>query len=68
MREKQIFAVPTFTIFEYFAAHPNTPAQGARDAQLLDLHAQEFKKQARRGYTVCHGLRRRPISAWHAGP
>ncbi len=45
MREKQIFAVPTFTIFEYFAAHPNTLAQGARDSQLLDLHAQEFKKQ-----------------------
>src|ERR1700684_4566343 len=45
MREKQIFAVPTFTIFEYFAAHPNSPTQGARDVQLLDLHAQEFKKQ-----------------------
>src|ERR1035438_3182194 len=28
MREKQIFAVPTFTIFEYFAEHPATPAEG----------------------------------------
>jgi len=27
MKEKQIFAVPTFTIFEYFAEHAATPAQ-----------------------------------------
>src|ERR1700691_5150118 len=31
MREKQIFAVPTFTIFEYFAEHAETPAQAARE-------------------------------------
>jgi len=55
MREKQIFAVPTFTIFEYFAAHPNTPAQGARDSQLLDLHAQEFKKQIAVGIPFAMG-------------
>src|SRR5580658_10041184 len=55
MREKQIFAVPTFTIFEYFAAHPNTPAQGARDSQLLDLHAQEFKKQMAVGIPFAMG-------------
>src|SRR5271155_1967460 len=30
MREKQIFAVPTFTIFEYFGDHAATPAQAAR--------------------------------------
>src|SRR3984957_16328294 len=29
MKEKQIFAVPTFTIFEYFADHAATPAQAA---------------------------------------
>jgi imidazolonepropionase-like amidohydrolase len=45
MKEKQIFAVPTFTIFEYFAAHAATPQQGARMHQMLDLKAQEFKKQ-----------------------
>jgi imidazolonepropionase-like amidohydrolase len=55
MREKKIFAVPTFTIFEYFAAHPNTPAQGARDSQLLDLHAQEFKKQLAAGVPMAVG-------------
>src|SRR6202521_2614145 len=44
MREKQIFAVPTFTIFEYFGDHAASPAQAAREHQMLDLHAQEFKK------------------------
>jgi len=55
MREKQIFAVPTFTIFEYFAEHAATPAQGARDRQLLDLHAQEFKKQLAAGVPFAMG-------------
>ena len=36
MKEKQIFAVPTFTIFEYFAEHASTPAQGAREHQVLE--------------------------------
>ncbi len=31
MREKQIFAVPTFTISEYFADHAASPAQAERD-------------------------------------
>ena len=55
MREKQIFAVPTFTIFEYFADHAATPAQGARDRQLLDLHAQGFKKQLAAGVPFAMG-------------
>lgn len=45
MREKQIFAVPTFAISEYFADHAASPAQAAQDHQMLDLHAQEFRKQ-----------------------
>ncbi|HVI06868.1 MAG TPA: amidohydrolase family protein, partial [Candidatus Binatia bacterium] len=45
MREKQIFAVPTFTIFEYFADHAATPAQAARERSMLDLKIQDFKKQ-----------------------
>jgi imidazolonepropionase-like amidohydrolase len=45
MREKQIFAVPTFTIEEYFANHAATPAQATHSHQMLDLHAQEFRKQ-----------------------
>jgi imidazolonepropionase-like amidohydrolase len=45
MREKQIFAVPTFTIFEYFADHATTPQQAARERALFDVKTQEFKKQ-----------------------
>src|ERR1700678_3718080 len=55
MREKQIFAVPTFTIFEYLADHAASPAQGARDRQLLDLPAQEFKKQIAAGVPFAMG-------------
>ena len=45
MKEKQIFAVPTFTIFEYFAEHAATPRQAEHEHQVLDLKVQEFKKQ-----------------------
>jgi imidazolonepropionase-like amidohydrolase len=45
MREKQIFAVPTFTIFEYFADHAASPAQAAREHEMLDLKIQDFRKQ-----------------------
>jgi imidazolonepropionase-like amidohydrolase len=49
MRDKQIFAVPTFTIQEYFADHAATPAGGAHERAILDLHAQDFKKQLAAG-------------------
>jgi len=39
MRKKQIFAVPTFTIFEYFAEHAATPVDGARERHLLPRSA-----------------------------
>jgi imidazolonepropionase-like amidohydrolase len=45
MRDKQIFAVPTFTISEYFAEHAATPAAAARERALIHLHSSEFKKQ-----------------------
>src|SRR5438552_4022912 len=45
MREKHIFAVPTFTITEYFIAHPLTPHGAQLEQQLLDLHVREFRKQ-----------------------
>ncbi len=45
LREKQIFAVPTFTTSEYFADHAATPEAAARERALLDLHVAEFKKQ-----------------------
>jgi imidazolonepropionase-like amidohydrolase len=55
MREKQIFAVPTFTIFEYFADHAATPEQAAHDRQMLDLHVPEFRKQLAAGVPMAVG-------------
>jgi imidazolonepropionase-like amidohydrolase len=55
MRKKQIFAVPTFTIFEYFAEHAATPADGARERAMLNYHAQEFKKQIAAGVPIAMG-------------
>ncbi len=55
MKEKQIFAVPTFTIFEYFAEHAATPEQSAREHALLDVKVQEFKKQIAAGVPMAVG-------------
>jgi imidazolonepropionase-like amidohydrolase len=55
MKEKQIFAVPTFTIFEYFAEHAATPQQSAHEHQILDLKIQEFKKQIAAGIPMAVG-------------
>lgn len=55
MHEKQIFAVPTFTIAEYFAEHAATPASAAREQQSLDLHASEFKRQLAAGVPIAMG-------------
>ena len=56
MKEKQIFAVPTFAISEYFAEHAATPAAGERaNAQMLDLQVQEFRKQMAAGVPMAVG-------------
>ncbi len=55
MRQKGIFAVPTFTIFEYFVDHPATAAQGAIERKLFDLHTQEFRKQIAAGVPFAMG-------------
>ena len=55
MKEKQIFAVPTFTIFEYFADHAASPQAGAREHQMLDYKAQEFRKQLAAGVPMATG-------------
>jgi imidazolonepropionase-like amidohydrolase len=55
MRQKQIFAVPTFTIFEYFADHAATPEQAAHERQMLDLHVPEFRKQLAAGVLMAVG-------------
>jgi imidazolonepropionase-like amidohydrolase len=55
MREKQIFAVPTFTIAEYFADHAATPVQAARESKMAELHQQEFRKQIAAGVPMAVG-------------
>ena len=55
MRERQIFAVPTFTISEYFAEHDESPQVAARLRQTLELHAQEFRKQLAAGVPIAAG-------------
>jgi imidazolonepropionase-like amidohydrolase len=55
MREKQIPAVPTFTISEYFAEHAASPAQSQVEHQMLDFHAQEFRKQLAAGVPMAVG-------------
>jgi imidazolonepropionase-like amidohydrolase len=55
MREKQIFAVPTFAIAEYFEEHAATPAVAAHEHQMTEIHAQEFKKQLAAGVPIAMG-------------
>ena len=55
LKEKQIPAVPTFTIIEYFADHAATPAAGQREREMLEFHAQEFRKQLAAGVPMAVG-------------
>jgi imidazolonepropionase-like amidohydrolase len=55
MRERGIPAVPTFTIFEYFADHAANPAVAARERAMFDYHAVEFKKQLAAGIPFAVG-------------
>jgi imidazolonepropionase-like amidohydrolase len=55
MREKGIFAVPTFTIFEYFAKNRTGAAEGWTEGSLLDYKISEFKKQVAAGVQFAVG-------------
>ena len=55
MKEKQILAVPTFTISEYFEQHAATPAVAEHERQLLEIHTQEFRKQLAAGVPMAVG-------------
>jgi imidazolonepropionase-like amidohydrolase len=54
MRAKGIPAVPTFTIFQYFAEH-GTPAGRAFDQEFLDYKIQQFHKQIAAGISFAAG-------------
>jgi imidazolonepropionase-like amidohydrolase len=55
MREKGIVAVPTFTIFDYFAHHRQSQDQAASEAEMLDFKIREFKKQIAAGVSFAVG-------------
>jgi imidazolonepropionase-like amidohydrolase len=54
MREKQIYAVPTFTISEFFAEHP-IRGVGSNAQRELAYHADQFKKQMAAGVPFAVG-------------
>ncbi len=55
MREKQIFAVPTFTIIEYFADHAASERQAENERHMLEFHAREFRTQLAAGVPMAMG-------------
>jgi imidazolonepropionase-like amidohydrolase len=55
MKQKQIPAVPTFAITEYFANHADTPEAVQREHAMLDLHEKEFRKQLAAGIPMVVG-------------
>ncbi len=55
MKERRIFAVPTFAISEYFAAHAAIPNAAEQLRQGLAFHAAEFRKQLAAGVPMAVG-------------
>jgi imidazolonepropionase-like amidohydrolase len=55
MRARGIFAVPTFTIFEYFADHAPTPEAATREHAMLDYKIHEFRRQVAAGVPFAVG-------------
>jgi imidazolonepropionase-like amidohydrolase len=55
MKAKQIPAVPTFAVFEYFTEHAPTPEAGARERALLDFKIREFQQQLAAGIPIAVG-------------
>ena len=55
MKEKQIYAVPTFAISEYFADHAANSAAADRQHAELAFHAAQFKKQLAAGVPMAVG-------------
>lgn len=55
MKQKGIFAVPTFAIFEYFAHHSIGAAEAANESAELEYKISEFKKQIAAGISFAVG-------------
>src|SRR5205807_9646072 len=52
---KDIPAIPTFAIFEYFADHAQNPTMAKAEHESLDYHIQQFKKQIAAGIPLAVG-------------
>jgi imidazolonepropionase-like amidohydrolase len=55
MKQKHIPAVPTFTVFAYFADHAPNAAAAAREHAMLDYKIHEFKRQVAAGIPMAVG-------------
>ncbi len=55
MKQKDIFAVPTLTIFEYFADHADSNQAAEWGRELFDFHAAQFRKQVAAGVPMVVG-------------
>ncbi len=55
MREKHIYALPTFAIMEYFAGHAATKERAERMRALNEFHIREFRKQLAAGVPIAAG-------------
>ncbi|HEX5234022.1 MAG TPA: amidohydrolase family protein [Silvibacterium sp.] len=55
MKQKQIYAVPTLTIFEYFADHAPNPVAAAHERAFFDFHTAQFRKQVAAGVPMAVG-------------
>jgi len=55
MRDRQIFAVPTFTVIDYYIEHAATGEQAAYDRALQALHAGDFAKQLMANVPIAMG-------------
>ncbi len=55
MKSKGIPAVPTFTVFLFFADHAPSPAAAAREHVMLDYKVREFKRQVAAGVPMAVG-------------
>ena len=55
MKQKGIFAVPTFAIAEYFADHAASPAHAEAERAQQAFHAAEFRKQLAAGVPMAAG-------------
>jgi imidazolonepropionase-like amidohydrolase len=55
MRERGIFAVPTFAVLEYFSAHAEAPDRAARYRAIAAYHVAQFKRQLAAGVPIALG-------------